>query len=257
VRRTRRRPFRRPGRRPGGFDDGDDQDQNQDQDEEFAEQADADAAQDAGDASDASDADDADDDLCFPAHAVVNTLQRGPVRMHHLRVGDLVEVASTASASTASASTASPSPKRYSAVFTFSHRVPAPSLFPFVHLRTANGSLELSAAHYVHTAVGTFPARAVRVDDLLQLADHSLAAVLDVRHVWRHGLYNPHTVLGELVVDGFRVSSYTTSVSPVLANALLAPVRVVFTVLRVDMTRGLLSHARARWVWTLVRSASA
>lgn len=52
--------------------------------------------------------------------------------------------------------------------------------------------------------------------------------VTRVTRVRRVGLYNPMTLHGDLIVDGYRVSTFTTDVHPVLATALLAPARAVY-----------------------------
>jgi hypothetical protein len=44
---------------------------------------------------------------------------------------------------------------------------------------------------------------------------------------WAEGLYNPHTMHGDIVVDGVHTSTYTDSVAPALAHALLWPVRML------------------------------
>ena len=44
---------------------------------------------------------------------------------------------------------------------------------------------------------------------------------------WADGLYNPHTMTGDIVVDGVLTSTYTDAVAPSLAHALLWPVRML------------------------------
>ena len=43
------------------------------------------------------------------------------------------------------------------------------------------------------------------------------------------GLYNPHTLHGDVVVDGVLTSTYTGVVHPALAHALLAPLRQLYS----------------------------
>ncbi|GAB0490594.1 hypothetical protein MMPV_001831 [Pyropia vietnamensis] len=52
--------------------------------------------------------------------------------------------------------------------------------------------------------------------------------VTRVTRVRRVGLYNPMTLHGDLIVDGYRVSTFTTDVHPLLATALLAPARALY-----------------------------
>ncbi|KAI0567396.1 hypothetical protein FGB62_2g120 [Gracilaria domingensis] len=228
---SRRRPFRRPGRRPGSFGDDDDDDEVFGDEEE--------EENDASDFFDI-DEDDDDDDLCFPANAIVNTLNRGDIVMHQLQIGDAVQVASQ-------------NEKRYSQVFSFSHRVQT-SLFPFKSLITDKGALTVTSGHYVYTRNKLMAAKSVRPGDELQLADASYTKVLDVQKVWRTGLYNPQTIDGELVVDGFRVSSYTTSVEANVANALLSPLRAMYQLFGIDVTGGALERPLVRWLLPLIPS---
>ena len=50
--------------------------------------------------------------------------------------------------------------------------------------------------------------------------------VWNIKKVWKTGRYAPHTIHGDLVVNGVVVSAYTTEVHPSIAHALLAPVRL-------------------------------
>ena len=42
------------------------------------------------------------------------------------------------------------------------------------------------------------------------------------------GLYNPHTLTNDLIVNGVRVSALTDAVDPALGHALLWPARMAF-----------------------------
>lgn len=69
----------------------------------------------------------------------------------------------------------------------------------------------------------------VRMSDVLTRVDGGAARVGSVRRVYAHGLYNPHTLAGTIVVDGVLCSTYTDSVQTSMAQALLAPMRVLYT----------------------------
>jgi len=88
-------------------------------------------------------------------------------------------------------------------------------------------TLRASPGHYLYTAAGKLiPAAAVVVGDTLAAAGGGAARVVAVATVVDVGLYNPHTAAGELIVDGLRVSAYTTAFPPAVAHAALAPVRI-------------------------------
>lgn len=158
---------------------------------------------------------------CFPAAATVVTPARGVVRMDALRVGESV-VADAAGA-------ASP-------VYLFTHADDVAAA-PFVRLTTVNGSaLTASSGHYLLVrpagAVGAgwqlTAAAAVAAGDILAKAGGGGESVASTAVVTARGLYNPHTLAGTIVVDGFVTSTHTTAVAPALAAAALAPVRAAF-----------------------------
>ena len=51
------------------------------------------------------------------------------------------------------------------------------------------------------------------------------------------GLYNPHTLNGDIMVNGVKTSTYTAAVAPGLAHAALWPVRMLYT-LGYDIVNG-------------------
>jgi len=55
-------------------------------------------------------------------------------------------------------------------------------------------------------------------------------------HVQRRGLYNPLTLHGDLIVDGYRVSTFTTDVPPVVGAVLSAPLRALYVVMGLSTT---------------------
>ncbi|KAA8499926.1 Protein hedgehog [Porphyridium purpureum] len=154
---------------------------------------------------------------CFPAAATV-LLVDGTVRaMEHLMIGDRVLTGN---------------PKQpVSDIYLFGHRTQV-GMFDFLELGTSNGrSLTLSPGHYVHTMRrGVQQARYIRKGDELVDTDGQAAAVESILQTRQRGLYNPHTMQGDLLVNGFRASSYTHAVPPGLAHVMLGPVRVLYSI---------------------------
>ncbi|KAK1858113.1 hypothetical protein I4F81_000726 [Pyropia yezoensis] len=171
---------------------------------------------------------------CFPATARVTLADGRVAPMAALRLGDKVVSRPGGEAS---------------AVYLFTHRqlgglhdflriVAAPiaggGASPGEGAVTRNRTLTLSAGHYVYAAAasaggdGNGPARlvtagALRAGDRLRDAAGTALAVESVSPVTVAGLINPHTLAGELIVDGVHVSCLTAAVAPRLARALLAP----------------------------------
>jgi len=148
-----------------------------------------------------------------------------------------------------------------SRVLGFTHRQPQGE-FDFLHIRARGESgnclgtnhsacvmrtwfveITLTHSHYLYTDRDLRIAGDIRVGDRVQcippdhdgsrVASHAwhLAEVVDVTNVQRRGLFNPHSIDGDLIVDHVRVSCYTQTVHPRLAHALLGPIRLAVSIL--------------------------
>ncbi len=133
----------------------------------------------------------------------------------------------------------------YSEVFMFSHYDrDVWAEFVTLHFvdRTANksGALRASRGHYVYvrddaasnltrTAAKLRAMDTVTEGDSLLSRDGSLLRVAHIVSTWEQGLYNPHTVDGDLMVDGVRVSCFTTAVKQRTAMKVIQPLRVLYT----------------------------
>lgn len=164
---------------------------------------------------------------CFPSSSTVETADRGVVRMDELAVGDSVRVASG----------------RFSPVFFFSHQAADYSGTGFVSLTTctdisgdsgedgmcgANSRRRVVATsgHYLVTSGGGLKAAgSLKRGDSLAGNQIVVAVVSAGRHT---GLFNPHTLEGNIVVDGVVASCYTTAVHPALARWLLTPLALLY-----------------------------
>lgn len=160
---------------------------------------------------------------CFPAAAKIEVENEGSRSMREISHGARVHVGRGA----------------FSTIYCFSHRLEESERdFYFLRLITDSErgpSLTLTAGHYVHVrGKSIIPAGEVRLGDELIKGDGSTAKVVQIRNVREKGLYNPHTMHGDLIVDGFLVSTYTTAVPPRFAHALLAPVRWTYRLLGKD-----------------------
>lgn len=172
---------------------------------------------------------------CFPARARVSMRDRD-VPLSMLRVGNKVRTRTNS----------------FSRVFMFTHAEDV-GMFEFVALHTTSGNLTASEGHIVHTARGAIPAGHVRVKDNLLTADGTFAAVTCKTLVREHGLYNPQTLDGNLIIDGFIVSTFTTAVPAPAAASLLVLLRALFRITRLDWSLGCLEkNSFARSVMVLL-----
>lgn len=152
-----------------------------------------------------------DGSACFPGDATVELRDGSTVRMDHLQIGSQVKVA----------------PGVYSAVYMFSHKT-ADVWYRFVQIRTASGHvIRLTGGHYLYVNDELIAARGVHVDDRVSV-DGKRDVVVAVDRVMGKGLFNPHTEIGDVVVNGVRAACYTTAVRSCTAHSLLLPVRAMF-----------------------------
>jgi len=142
--------------------------------------------------------------------------------------------------------------------FPNSHKLPTGD-YPYVRAVTATGAaLTASPGHLVYASGWRVPATALAVGDVRPLtmapaagrnATAAAAAgfVVAVERVTARGLVHPHTLAGDIVVDGVRASGLTTAVPLAVSAALLAPASAAWAVARRNVTRGML-EVHTPWV---------
>lgn len=149
-----------------------------------------------------------DEAVCFPAHASVQLANGRHKRMDELFGGDRIRVLRD----------------MHSDVYLFTHRVHKRTA-RFVKVETDCGrSVTLTRSHYMYANGRLVSAGDVRVGEWLETVDGN-CKVARVSKVVAQGLFAPHTMHGDLLVDGVRVSSYSTAVEPRLAHSALGFVR--------------------------------
>lgn len=152
---------------------------------------------------------------CFPGTATVQLKDGRTILMRDLVVGDTVLTGPGG---------------QYSEVYLFSHRL-ADTTATYVQLKTASAALlQLSKRHYVYVNGDRLvEAQSVKVGDNVTLgALGEATTVIAVGLARNEGLYNPHTLQGNIVVDGILASTYTAAFPPALAHAVLAPLRALY-----------------------------
>lgn len=155
---------------------------------------------------------------CFPADATVELSNGERKSMAHLRLGDVVKVGAG----------------QYSPIYFFSHaHEKTRASMVEVEIEESNMTFSSSPGHLVRLASGILkPISQVAVNDKILIAGTGnkaeSAIVTRVARRIGHGKFNPHTLHGDIVVNGFIASTFTTAVHPVVARGLLLPVRAVF-----------------------------
>ena len=152
---------------------------------------------------------------CFPGGASLAGETGLPIKMANLRHGERVAVGSGS----------------HSDVYFFGHHSPnRMSMFVEISHTGQDKVLRISPGHYLYVNDKLATAESVKVGDTLVDSDGFSLIVTDVNRVMDTGLYAPTSLHGDLIVDGVRVSSYTSAIHPTLAHHLLSPLRLAYRV---------------------------
>jgi len=117
----------------------------------------------------------------------------------------------------------------FSQVYLFGHKDADALSSRFVALTFENGQvLEISDIHLLYLNGKLQAAKHAKVGDVVILADAASSLIVKAEKMVAQGLYNPHTMQGDIVVSDVLCSSYTTLVHPTLAHMLLGPVRMMY-----------------------------
>eukprot|EP00188_Purpureofilum_apyrenoidigerum_P005959 Plantae.Rhodophyta-Purpureofilum_apyrenoidigerum.ctg8425.p1 GENE.Plantae.Rhodophyta-Purpureofilum_apyrenoidigerum.ctg8425~~Plantae.Rhodophyta-Purpureofilum_apyrenoidigerum.ctg8425.p1 ORF type:complete len:770 (+),score=115.96 Plantae.Rhodophyta-Purpureofilum_apyrenoidigerum.ctg8425:74-2383(+) len=171
-----------------------------------------------------------DASACFAGAATVELADGSHRTMADLQVGDRVRTGATT----------------FSDVFTFSHA--REGQFKFRNITTVSGkSLLVSSGHLILVGGQTKTAGDIALGDVL-----SGGEVKSIEDVVESGLYNPHTLDGFIVVNGLRVTVFTTAVPPKLAKLLLSPVAMIYRMCKVNVLGTYLHNDRFPLIRPLV-----
>lgn len=154
--------------------------------------------------------------VCFPGNATV--MLEGGVRreMRHLQIGDRVLVGAGV----------------FSTVFMFTHRTEqVKNTFVTITVMDDGGVMSvvsLTPSHFIYCNSRLVEAKNVRRGDVLYLGDGEKAIVVAVGWSFLDGLYNPQTLVGDIVVNGVWASTYTKAIPVAVGHSLLCPLRWAF-----------------------------
>lgn len=152
---------------------------------------------------------------CFPASATVELEDGKRIPMAKLQIGDSVRV----------------SPTEFSEVYMFTHQE-TDSINEFVKITidgAAGAPLMLTDNHYLYVNGQLQAAKTVKVGDTVTLTS-GLSAVVMISREKSIGLYNPHTLNGNIMVNDVLTSTFTSSSLPWLAHGALWPFRALHAV---------------------------
>lgn len=154
---------------------------------------------------------------CFPATAKLTLADGTQQSMEHFSAGTRILATKNAADGHGHIST----------VYAFSHK-DAASHSDYVRISTVSGhSIALSPGHYLYVNGNLMTARSVVPGHYLETSQGNPTRVVAVDREVSRGLFAPHTMHGDLIVDNIRVSSYTQALHPAVAHRLLAPLRIL------------------------------
>ena len=149
---------------------------------------------------------------CFPGNACVMLENGALCEMKNLQIGQTVFT----------------NAEECSEVYLFTHALEEAEA-TFVTLRTENDrEITLTPSHYLFVNEKLLCASDVGEGDLLE-TDLGESKVISIVYCREKGLYNPHTLAGDIMVNGIHTSTYTNSLNPELAHVILGPVRYLYS----------------------------
>lgn len=134
--------------------------------------------------------------------------------MKHLSVGDVVHVGGG----------------KFSQVFMFTHQ-DADKRSTYVKMTVDSGKwIMVTPTHYMYSDKGLQLAGELKEGDMLEMEEGQMEKIVTRSVVYDKGLYNPQTLHGDIVVNGFRASTYTKTIEYETAHSLLAPLRAMYRI---------------------------
>uniref|UniRef100_A0A7S1TI05 Hint domain-containing protein n=1 Tax=Compsopogon caeruleus TaxID=31354 RepID=A0A7S1TI05_9RHOD len=181
------------------------------------------------------------DSVCLSENVKVELASGELISIQNLHVGDRVRVSATG----------------YSDVYFFSHRR-VDALYPFyrIYFGEEGHAIEISGDHLMYINGQRIAARFVKAGDFVPIFGddgfESTSRVEKVELVQARGLYHPHTLHGDIIVSGARISTFATYLSPHVSTALLFPERLAYA-LGTSMFGSFLEGHHPAWAQDLLR----
>ncbi|KAJ3083544.1 hypothetical protein HK102_001023 [Quaeritorhiza haematococci] len=175
---------------------------------------------------------------CFPNDAMVQLENGKHIPMADLKIGDKILAA----------------PGVYSEVFLFDHKI-TDTTNDFVQIEFDDGSsIRMTSGHYIQLEGGLAVAGIVRAGD--RVASGSVVGeyrqVVSTKMDRAHGLHNPYTMDGRIVVDGVTTSAFTSDIHPTIIRGLYKPVEWIYRLTGINILGETLHGEHPWWAEVLV-----
>lgn len=175
---------------------------------------------------------------CFPRSAKVRLISGDVQNMYQLRHGSRIAIGNG----------------WFSDIFFFGHRQHNIIANYLAISHSGNNSpLVISPSHYLYVNGNLQTARTVAPGNHLRGENSEKLEIISVKEVKAKGMYAPTTLVGDLVVGGVVVSSYTDAIMPVVAHMMLLPVRVLYRVGLRNIVFGFNLFDEGQWLRTARR----
>lgn len=157
---------------------------------------------------------------CFPGSSTVALENGRVIKMKKVRIGDSVSVGNG----------------QFSKVFMFTHRHER-TITRFISLKISNGAvITATPGHFIYVDGRLTGMRKVKAGQKVTMGNGEGAYVTGVRLGTEAGMYNPHTMDGDIVVNGVKASCYTEVIPVEVAHALLVPFRALDRLYSIALT---------------------
>ena len=105
----------------------------------------------------------------------------------------------------------------------------------FIEITTQLGQkFRATPGHFVYLNRTLRKLESVKIGDKVTLQSGIEGSVAVIERTFGRGLYNPHTLSGDIFVDGVLCSTYTDAILPIVSHALLSPIRALWQVLKLQ-----------------------
>jgi len=180
---------------------------------------------------------------CFSSDATVQLESGVTIPLPALKLGDKVRV----------------NENEFSEVFFLGHWDHTSISTNFVEIRLEDDNkLVVSRGHMIYVNNKLVQAKHAKVGDTMVTveAKHSKnVMIMEIKDGVRvRGLYNPHTMHGDLVVNGIRVSTFTNAMQQQVAHAMLLMERVVWKWKGLSMMSAMFGTDRPSWASWVIRN---
>ena len=153
--------------------------------------------------------------VCFPGEATVVLKDGTMKKMADLAIGDHIQISADGECSE---------------VYLFTHALPTAEANFLTFTLESGITLSLTPCHYIYVNGTLMSAERAVVGDTVESTTSKSDRIKEITLERKQGLYNPHTLTGDIMVNNVRTSTYTHILPAGMAHAILEPVRFLYKI---------------------------